>query len=325
MHFSRNRFSPVALIRLCRTIRRLNPEVIQTWMYHADLIGGVAARLVGTRSVVWGIRNSFAALRELSLSARMAARICALMSRVIPSAIVCNSARAALRHQEIGYLRDKFVVIPNGFDLSRFAIDDSARQRVRREWGVGESEVLLGCVARWDLQKDHANLLHALAVLSSKHPNFRCVLVGAQMSVENRELAALVRGLPIADRLILAGSREDIPAVMNSLDLHVLPSAGEAFPNVVAEAMACGTPCVVTDVGDAALVVGDAGWVVPPRDSSALAKAMDAGISSIAVEGRGSLGERCRRRIAENFSLEKTVAAYESVWRQVAKGTVIVA
>jgi glycosyltransferase involved in cell wall biosynthesis len=286
-------------------------------MYHADLVGGLVARWAGIRSVIWGIRNSSLDADKASFTARAVARTCALLSRIVPSRIVCCSVEAAEAHQRIGYQARKFSVIPNGYDLSRFAPDAEARTRLRQELGIEPQEVVLGMVARWDPVKDHATLLRALARLRQRGAVLRCVLVGTGMTPGNAALTELLCRLGIEDDVLLAGPREDIPAVMNALDLHVLSSAGEAFPNVVAEAMACGTPCVATNVGDTALIVGDAGWVVPRQSAVALADGIEGALAAFDSRDRVLLSRTCRRRIQENFSLEKMVGAYLALWEQV--------
>jgi glycosyltransferase involved in cell wall biosynthesis len=148
---------------------------------------------------------------------------------------------------------------------------------------------------------------------------FRCVLVGDGMNLANETLATMIRKMELDQRIILAGPRDDIPAVMNALDLHVLSSASEAFPNVVAEAMACGTPCVVTDVGDAATIVGSTGWVAPAGDAIQLAGRIEKALVALASPGRDKRSAECRARIAENFSIGKMVEAYESVWIEAAE------
>lgn len=137
------------------------------------------------------------------------------------------------------------------------------------------------------------------------------------MDESNRDLLNLASDLGVRRRIILAGSRSDIPAVMNAVDLHVLPSQSEAFPNVVAEAMACGTPCVVTDVGDSRLLVEDTGWVVPPNNPKELAKAIVEALTAIKHSGRDSIGRRCRARIEQNFSLDRMARAYDALWARV--------
>jgi glycosyltransferase involved in cell wall biosynthesis len=175
---------------------------------------------------------------------------------------------------------------------------------------------LLGMVGRFDPQKDHENLLRALDQLKQAGTLFRCVLVGRGLDATNDQLTAWLEQYGFQDDVLLLGQRSDVPAVMSALDLHVLSSAyGEAFPNVLAEAMACGTPCVTTDVGDAAAIVGDTGWVAPPADTARLAEAIEA---ALAVRDDSSVWqarrEAARTRVAERFSLEKMVAAYHAVW-----------
>lgn len=318
LNFPRGGIALGGLARLFHIIRDTKPDVVQTWMYHADLVGGLVAKLAGARTIIWGVRNSFAASGRMSLSARSVARICAWISPRVPQAIICNSERAAKAHQQMGYVANKFVVIPNGFDLSKLTLDESARKRVRAEWGVLESAPLLGLVARWDPQKDHANLLAALARISKKHTSWRCVLVGTGMDEENQALSELIDQFGVRENLILAGPRADIPMVMNALDLHVLSSLGEAFPNVVAEAMACGATCVVTDVGDAAFIVGNTGWIVPPSDAAALAQGIDHALMALSEQGRDKMGQKSRQRIEENFSVEKMATNFVETWRRMA-------
>lgn len=315
----RGRISLSGFMALRGLLARLRPDAVQTWMYHADLIGGLAARLAGVRALAWGIRNSGAHLQRSSRSARLVLRLCARLSAWLPAVVVCAAQDAAVRHGEQGYRTDRMVVIPNGYDLSRYAPDPAARQKMRRLWAVADEAPLLGCVARWDPLKDHANLLQALALLTrdGRHAAARCVLVGRGMSRDNAELAALLDGCGVRDQVVLAGPSDDVPAVMNALDMHVLSSCAEGFPNVVAEAMACATPCVVTDVGDAAHIVGDTGVVVPPEQPPALAAGMAAMLERIERDGRDAVGAAGRQRVLAQFDLARMVQAYTAVWRRI--------
>lgn len=314
----RGRITLGGFMALRRLIAGARPDAVQTWMYHADLIGGLAARLAGARAVAWGIRNSGAHLERSSRSARMVLRACALLSGVLPGAIVCAAQDAAERHAAKGYRRDRMVVISNGYDLSRYAPDAAARARVRAQWGLDGDVPVIGCVARWDPLKDHANLLRAVAALvrDGRDAGLRCVLVGRGMTIDNPELMALVDKLGLRERLVLAGPSDDVPAVMNGLDLHVLSSCAEGFPNVVAEAMACGVYCVVTDVGDAAYIVGDTGVVVPPEQPEALARGIETALRDVASRGQGRAGEAGRARVLANFDLARMVRDYIAVWRR---------
>lgn len=323
LQMPRGRLTVAGVFRLYRLLRNLAPDVVQTWMYHADLVGGVVARLAGCRKVVWGIRHSDLDREKTSRKTRMVAKLSAALSDVVPAAIACCSERAVLVHQALGYSKTRFSVVPNGCDLSLFSPDSQAGAALRRDWGISPDEMLLGCVARWDPQKDHANLLRALALLAGRQPRLRAVLVGNGMEPGNAELMALIEEKGLAGRIVLAGQRNDIPAVMNALDLHVLSSAyGEAFPNVVAEAMACETPCVVTDVGDASLIAGDTGVVVPPKDSKALAGAIELLLSERSGDPERWQARKvaCREQIVDNFSLNRMADAYLALWTNVTGG-----
>jgi glycosyltransferase involved in cell wall biosynthesis len=318
LNLPRGQVRLAALWRLWRLLRQLRPDVVQTWMYHADLIGGVIARLAGVRNVVWGIRHTTLEPGKSSRGTIWVARLLARLSRLVPRRIAVCAHKAVAVHGALGYDTTRMVVIPNGYNLAQFAPDATARARLRAEWAVSDALPLLGMVGRFDPQKDHANLLLALDTLRQQGLSFRCVLVGAGLTESNSELARHIQHTGLKEQMLLLGQRDDIPAIMNALDVHVLSSAyGEAFPNVLAEAMACGMPCVTTDVGDAALIVCDTGWVLPPRDSEALANGIDQALKC--WQHRNSWQERqrvCRQRIEAHYSLEAMVTSYSRVWRE---------
>ncbi|OZI71717.1 glycosyl transferase [Bordetella genomosp. 12] len=314
----RGRVTLSGVLALRSLLRAEAPDAVQTWMYHADLIGGVAARLAGIKAVAWGIRNSGNHLNRSSRSARLVLRACAALSGWIPRAIVCAAQDAAQRHQALGYRGKAMVVIPNGYDLSRYAPQAEAGARMRALWGVSADTPLIGCVARWDPLKDHRNLLAALGRLVRQGQDLKCVLVGRGMTPGNSALVALIEAEGLQGRVLLTGPSDDVATIMNSLDLHVLSSCAEGFPNVVAEAMACGTPCVVTDVGDAAHIVGETGVVVPAEQPEALARGIAQALDDVARRGRAAVGGAARERVLALFDLGRMVRAYEAVWRRIA-------
>ena len=310
--------APAALWRLYRLLRELRPDVVQTWMYHADLLGGVVARLAGLRALAWGIRNSGADLQHGSRSARAVAWLCARLSRWVPAVIIACADEAARRHREWGYDADRMLVIPNGYDMTAWRADAQVRMELRRDWGVAEGTPLIGSVARWNPLKDHENLLAAFALSLKRHPGLRCVLVGQGMDAGNAELVALLDQHGLSGQVLLLGRRDDVPRILAALDIYVLSSRAEGFPNVVAEAMATGLPCVVTDVGDAARIAGDCGWVVPPRNPQALSAAVDTAVALLASsEGRVEYMARARQgreRVEQSFGLEVMRQRYQAVW-----------
>lgn len=323
LNMPRGRVTFRGLRRLRDLLRDIDPHVIQTWMYHADLVGGVVAKTLRPKPIVWGIRTTGPDSTRNSFSARVAAWMCARGSRYVPTKIVSCSHEAVAAHGRLGYDLSKFVVVPNGYDFERLRPNPGARQEIRESLGIGENEIAIGMVGRWHPVKGHRFLLQALEGLQKDQaaPNWRCLLIGTDMDRQNSALRALLEHHGLVDRVELLGLRRDIPALMNALDVHVLASIGEGFPNVVAEAMACGTPCIVSDVGDAARIVGEHGWVVPPSDALKLQSAL-----SSALEGYGDPEGWARRKAAgrewvvQRFSLDRMIQGYGDVWRMARHG-----
>ncbi|OBS31907.1 glycosyl transferase family 1 [Tepidimonas fonticaldi] len=310
----RGRLTWAGVRGLWHAVRQARPDVIQTWMYHADLLGGVVGRLAGV-PVVWGIHHTTLEPGRSSRATMWVARACAGLSRRVPARIVACAEAAVRVHAVLGYDAARMVVIPNGYDLTRFRPDAQARLRQRAAWGMPEGVPLIGMVARFDPQKDHANLLAALGALRQRGVAFRAVLIGTGVDEGNAQLGAGLAAQGLDDWVRLLGPMTDIPAVMNALDVHVLSSSAEAFPNVLAEAMACATPCVTTDVGDAAQIVGQTGWVVPPRDPAALAAAIEAALAAWADRAAWARRQAdCRARIEQQFAVSAMVQRYRTVW-----------
>ena len=306
----------IRFFRLVRLIRANRPDVVQTWMYHADLLGGIAARVAGIRRVFWGIRHSALEKGKSKKSTILIARLCALLSSWVPEKIICCANKALLVHADIGYSARKLSVISNGYDLSRFKPDVAAGAKVRTELSLRPNEFIIGNVGRFDPLKDHSNLLQALALVMERKVHFCCLLVGKGLSSDNTELVEQIAELGLQNTVLLVGQRPDIPAVMNALDLHVLSSLSEGFPNVLAEAMACGTPCVSTDVGDALDILGDKEACCPARDPQALAEMI---IKSAREWQHCPSVWQARKaassqRIGAMFSIEAMVEAYEACW-----------
>ena len=315
----RGSINPKLIFKLSRLIKSLEPDVVQTWMYHSDLIGGIAAKIAGVKAIVWGVRNSTLDRTTTSLSTRLVARICAFISRVIPTKITTCSTNAKQVHIELGYSADKFAVIPNGYDLKKLFPDSDSRALCRSKWGFNQEDIVIGVAARWDPQKDHKNLVNALGKLSTT--NLKCVFIGTNMDANNTDLVNMVNASGASKSIYLMGPTTEIPLVMNGLDLHILPSAyGEAFPNVVAEAMACGTPCIATDVGDAEFIIGDTGWIVPPCDSDALANAIQNALDQMGDKEIWQQKQiQCAQRITDLFSIEKMVNSFNQIWLDISK------
>lgn len=312
---SRGTPNPGALFRLVSIMRDWRPGIVQTWLYHADLLGLMAARAAGTGRVVWNLRCSNMDFDNSGRLTRLVVKGNARLSR-LPAAVVANSSMAVGVHRKLGYDPKRFEVIPNGFDLERYAPDPSAGPALRAELGIPADAPLVGMIARFDPQKDHATLLHALSELAVDLPDAHLVLCGDDVDDGNEPLRSQVDALGLRGNVRLLGRRPDIPRIAAALDVGVLSSAyGEGFPNVVGETMACGVPCVATDTGDCAAVVGDTGLVVPPRDPRALAEAV-ASLLAMSPEARAALGQAARRRIRDQYSLPAIAERYQALYAE---------
>lgn len=312
--------SPLGLFRLIRQIRGFKPDVVHTWMYHADLFGGVASRLAGRTSIVWGLRNSNLSDQLNKRSTLLVVWICARLSSWLPCQILSCSERAGAVHAGVGYRQDKIRVIPNGFDVSRFRPDDEARRTVRGELGLLPETRLVGLMARYDPQKNHAGFLEAAAIVHATMPDVHFVLAGTGVDGANESLKAFIASHGIRNHVHLLGRRDDMPRLMASIDVLASSSHGEAFPNVLGEAMACGVPCVVTDAGDSAEIVGDAGRVVPLSDMTGLARHI-VELLCMPAERKAALSVQARERVEERYEIGHVTRLYETNYEQLVQGS----
>ena len=312
-----SKLSIFRVFKIFSLIKTLKPDVVQTWMFHGDLFGGVFSRLAGVKNIVWGFHHTTLVKGESKKSTILIAKINAFLSKFIPKKVIYCAEKSREVQESIGFSVNKGVVVSNGYDVSQYVCNKKLGIDFRNELTLSDS-FLIGHVGRYDPQKDHKNLLLGLEAFSNKFSGaFNAILVGTRLDRNNPELISLVDTLGLNDNVQLVGRRNDIPAVMNALDIFVLSSSfGEAFPNVLNEAMACGTPCITTDVGDAALIVGDTGWVVSPKKPQSLADAiLDARNEKYNSPEKWALRKQaCRQRIVDSFSLDKMVSGYESVW-----------
>ena len=308
-------------LALRRLLKKTQPDVVQTWMYHADLLGGLAARSVGIKQVAWGIRNSGENLHHSSVKARLVAFLSAKLSGRIPDRIVACAENAARRHKQWGYNAAKMTVIPNGYDLSQWQPQPDQAALFRAQLGLAPDTALLVTVGRWNPLKDHPNLLSALARLKRADAQWFCALVGDGMEPSNLELMRLITQHGLEDRIALLGRRDDIPIIMSAADIHVLSSKAEGFPNVVCEAMVSRALCVVTDVGDAARIVGEEGIVVAPRNAQALATGIEKALAVLTSPDLEHRLDKAAERVAKRYSLETMVQNYEQLWQAMAHAT----
>ena len=304
------------LWRLVALLRQEQPDIVQTWLYHADLLGLTAARLAGVRRVLWNLRGSGLEHHHYGNRFRWVVRMLARLS-ALPDAVVANAEAGCRFHAQAGYRPRRWALIPNAIDIERFKPDPVAGARLRARLGLPAEAGIIGMTARLDPMKDHCTFLRAAALLAARGLDVHFVLIGRGVALEAECVRPFLADPLLAPRLHFLGEREDVAELVAGFDLAALSSAfGEGFPNVVAEAMACGVPVVSTDVGDAGRILGDGGLLVAPRDAEAMADAWQTLLA--APHRRAAMGRSGRARIAREFGLDRMVdgycALYEQVW-----------
>jgi len=299
---------------LRRIVRSFGPDLIQGWMYHGNLAASAAAWMNQNRTAVaWNIRQCLYDMNVEKPLTRQVIRANRCLSRQA-DALIYNSRLAKAQHESFGFAADRSQVISNGFDLERLRPDPETRMAVRREFNMPKDAFVIGHVARFHPMKDHVCFLRAAVTVARQVSNIHFLLAGREVSLQNPALANIVP-LELMERFIFTGERMDVHRLMQAMDIFCLSSWSEAFPNVLGEAMACGTPCVATDVGDCRDIVGDTGILVPPSDSVALAEGLLA-MSTMPTANRAGLGLAARMRIEERYALQAVVEQYIALYQK---------
>lgn len=300
-------------LRLARLARCFRPDLVQGWMYHGNLGAALAHTALG-RSVplVWGVRQSLPSLAGENRFARIGIRLNKAASSW-PDRLLFNSQTGLRQHRDFGFDMRRAQYLPNGFDTASFAPDAAARARCRAAWGADAGTVVFGLLARHHPTKDHAGFIRAAGRVHAQRGQVLFVLAGTAVDEGNAALVRAIAEAGLADRMRLLGPQSDVASVLAGLDVYVSSSRAEAFSNALGEAMSCGLPGVVTDVGDSGHVLGAAGRVVPPGDAAALAGAMIE-LVDVGPPGRAEMGARARQRIVAEFDIEAVAGRYAGLY-----------
>lgn len=315
LRMNRNFWSPVAAARLARIVNTFGPDIIHGWMYRGSIAASVGAMMMGKpSSVVWNVRNTLADPDHMPGYLRKYVRLAAWLSSR-PDAIIYNSLAASLQHQAYGFSAENNVIIPNGFDCTLNAPDDTARVRLREEFGIAPGPLVVGHVGAFQPMKDHRTLIEAVAEARARGLDLHLVLIGEGLESPHPELARMLQLYLPADRVTTSGCRLDLSRLLPGLDLLAVSSAwGEGFSNVLGEALASGVPVVATDVGDSGTIVGTCGAVVPPRRPELFAQALFE-LGSLPAGERHALGLKGRERIMELYPLDQVARRYNDLHR----------
>ncbi len=307
------RFSIGALKQIRSICKEVKAEVVQTWMYHSDLIGALA--VIGTDiPVVWGVRHSDNSIKDLGLKTWLVAKVCAFFSFFIPKFIISCSQKSIEMHRRFGYA-DKFVYVPNGFEIKKTDSLMKQIQDARNVFGLLPESIVFGHVARFHPSKGHLSFMKAVSIISLNNKSVTGLMAGSGVSFDDLTFSRLVPH-NLKKYIKVIGPQSNIQLVYDACDCFVLSSETEAFPNVVAEAMLSGLPCIVTDVGDAAEIVGDTGWVVSSNSLDELVDAMGEVLTAMKNSREWiRRKELSRERIEQNYSIQKMQDQFNVVWK----------
>ena len=308
------------MVRLSRLISRLKPAIVQTWLYHADMLGSLACIASTARpKIVWNIRHSDFDPRKDKLHTRLTMQLCAWLSHGVPDRIICNSQRAAAIHQRSGYAFSNFKIIANGFDMNEFRRDTAAYGALRQDLGLHAQATLVGMVGRFHSQKNHAGFIRVARMIENSKPGVHFVLCGKGVDASNGPLREWIEKEHLTSQFHLLGERPDMNRITPAFDLAVsCSSVGEGFSNAIGEAMACEVPCVATDVGDSTHIIGNTGIVLPPNRTDLFAQAC-LGILSLKPSAYRSLGKKARAKIQRSYSIESITKQYERLYLSMLK------
>ena len=291
------------VFRFIKLLKTLQPDILCSFLPDANLVGLISGKIARVKQIVWGVRASNMDDSHYDWLAGISLRLSAFLSR-FPDAIIANSYAGKEFHGSIGYNTNRMVVVPNGIDTDYFKPDQLAGLRVRNEWAFNEETITIGLVGRIDPMKDHTTFLRAVKIFDQEEHSVRFLCIGEGKEPCKSEIHSLCRVLGLNDSIMWVGERYDMAAVYNAMDIVTSTSSfGEGFPNVIGEAMACGVPCVVTDVGDSAIIVGEVGIVVPPKDPQALADGWRSMLKRL-NDKSNLIKEMARERIVSHYNSE---------------------
>lgn len=297
--------------RLYRILKESRPEILHTYMYHANLLGLFVGRMAGVSRIVWGMRCSEMDFKRYRVLTRWVVRLGAWLSPRV-DLLLSNSHAGIRHHQQMGYRNSSIKVIANGFEPARFMPNEKVYAEFRKALGLNNGDILIGLIARWDPMKGHETFIRAASIVAEKFPHVYFILAGSNIEKGNLELLRMIEENRLDGRAFLLGEVNNVWRINMALDIACSSSLGEGFSNAIGEAMACGVPCVVTDVGDSAWLVGETGRVISPGDPKGIAAALIEFIQN--HELRDCLGNEARKRIQTHFNIVDVVAEMEKTY-----------
>lgn len=311
---------PSVFLRLKGIIRDYKPDIVQTWMYHSDFLGGLAAYFAGCKNIMWGIHRTSLSWGD-SKNTLLIMKLSALISRWIPKKIIPVAEAGRKAHVGYGYDAKKMQVIPNGFDFSKLIATQEQRSAFRSDCNFAEDDLVIGCLGRFHPVKGQDNFVKAAGVLIVNNPNpkIKLLMVGKDCDADNVELMSWIKQNNLSERFVLLGERSDVATCLSGMDIFCMPSRNEGFPLCLGEAMAMALPCVATNVGDTGVLAGGTAILVPPQDEHALGQAL-LQVVALPKQERIEMGQRGKTRVFAEYSIETVSRHYDNVYQELVNG-----
>lgn len=306
---------PLTMFKLRRLLKKINPDVVQTWMYHADLLGGLTAKSLGIKKIIWGIRTTDVSQGKSKLTIHLS-KLCAKLSYVIPDSIICAAYASMEHHIRIGYDETKMTVIPNGYHLDTLRANQEDGNKIRQQNGLTEKDIVVGSIGRFNPIKNQKLFIETAAKLVKENPQIKFIMVGRDITKNNEELMSWINEYGMEENFRLLGQRSDIPQCLKAMNVFCLHSKTEGFPNILVEAIASGTPCVSVDVGDAKYILRDNRYIVPKNDSEQLKLCIQDIIISKSTNEENSNKDDCQSisYLYSEFDIDVISNKYASIW-----------
>ena len=316
-NFKKTKLNIKEFYKILKLFDYYKPDIIQGWMYHGDLIASVISLLKKNKNLYWNIRNSTLDKKARNfITTFLTMKFCALISHKLPKKIICCSNNSINYHISQGYKKSIFEYLPNGINTDVFKPNKLFKTQIKRKLNIKNNLFIFGTVARFDEQKDHKTLIMALKLLKQKSKDFKVLLIGKDLTNKNHKIVRLIDEYSLRENILLLGEREEINELMCFIDCHVLSSSyGEAFPNVIAEAMACSTPCIATNVGDSKNIIGKFGWTTDSKDPISLSQKMYH-VMNLQKNDLLKMGQLARDRIIDLYSLDRMVSSYQNIYEK---------
>ncbi len=309
-------------LKLIFLIKKINPDVVQCWMYHGDVFGGLAAKAIGKKKIFWNLRNSDLDIQWSNKSTIFLAKLSSYLSYIIPYKIISCSNKSTIVHTNIGYCSKKILLIENGFDKVKFKYSLNLEKYWKSKIKIKSRNIVFGFAGRWSDQKDFQTLFKAFSFFTKKIKkphNLKLLLIGKNINKKNKNLLKEINKYGLYNYLILIDETNFINEILNVIDIGIFASKGnEGFPNVIAEKMLTSIPCIVADVGDSRRIVGKSGWVYKKRNWIDLKKKINQVYTNFILSKLDWVAKKnfSRKKIINSYPLKSMVKKYNQAWNK---------